>query len=306
MIDRRGVLGGLALAGGVARSAWAGREEVMLWPSRPPGGGGPSGPVEVSEGGAVRNVSRPSLEVFTPAKPNGSAVIVAAGGGYTRIERGKEAYPAARWLTDRGVTAFVLTYRLPGEGWEDGPLAPLQDAQRALRTVRAGAADRRLDPQRIGVLGFSAGGHLLGLAAARSAFESYGPRDAIDRQPAHPAFAALLYPVVTLERPYQHTSTCRVLVGRDATPALAAEWSVQTHVRRRCPPMFLAQADDDRISDPANSRILAQACEAAGVPVEWHPFATGGHGFAMGRPGTASEAWPGLCQAWLQRLGVLA
>ncbi|KAB1071642.1 alpha/beta hydrolase [Methylobacterium planeticum] len=308
MIDRRSLIAALAAASlpGMARAQPA-PERLPLWPQEPPGGGdGPSGPLATSEAGAISNIARPFLEIFAPAQPNGTAVLIAAGGGYRRIAVGREAYPAALWLNQQGVTAFVLTYRLPREGWAAGPLAPLQDAQRALRLVRAEAGRRQLDRKRVGSLGFSAGGHLLGMASVRSAFRSYPAGDAVDDASARPDFTALLYPVITLEPPYQHTSTCRELVGPDADPAASAEWSVQTHVRGNCPPMFLAQADDDRISDPANTRLLAEACSGEGVPVEWDRFESGGHGFAMGRPGTPTEAWPGRYRDWMVRLGVLA
>jgi len=311
-IDRRSVLlgAGVALAArptkagampetrAAASSTW-----LPLWPGLPPGGGGPVGPPEIDERGAVRNIAVPGLDVFAPARPNGLAILVAAGGGDKRIEMEKEARPAARWLVARGVTAFVLSYRLPREGWADGPLAPLQDAQRALRLIRMRAPSHGIDPDRIGVLGFSAGGHLMGLAAARSAFRAYAPVDATDTGSARPATAALIYPIITLEPPYDHTSTRVQLIGRHPSPEASADWSVQTHVRSRCPPVFLAQAEDDPISDIANSRIMAQACERAGIPVEAHILATGGHGFNMGRPGTPSEHWPGWYAAWLTRSG---
>lgn len=292
-----------ALAGGQAR---AGADTVRLWPGSPPGGGGPAGPREVDGKGAVSAIADPSLEVFPPSAPNGAAVLVAGGGGYKRIEMEREARPAARWLAARGITAFVLAYRLPGEDWGDGPLVPLQDAQRALRLIRSRAGAYRIDPERIGVLGFSAGGHLMGMASARSAFASYRPVDAADAVPARPAAAALIYPVITLEPPYDHTSTRVQLVGRHPTPADSADWSVESHVRARCPPVFLAQAQDDRISDIANSRIMREACDRAGVPVEAHAFAAGGHGFAMGRPGTDSADWPNLYAGWLRRVGIPA
>ena len=166
-------------------------------------------------------------------------MLVAGGGGYKRIEMGTEAEPAARWLAARGITAFVLTYRLPDEGWAEGPSAPLQDAQRALRLIGANAGRFGIEPSRIGVLGFSSGAHLLGLAATRSVFESYRPVDDVDTQPARPALAALIYPVITVKPPYDHTSTRRVLVGDTPSAAQSAEWSVETHVRQHCPPVFL-------------------------------------------------------------------
>lgn len=306
MVDRRAFL---AATGGwlAATPLNAIQAEAVspLWPGSPPGGGGPDGPERVDERGAVSNVARPSLAVVMPQRPNGAAMLIAAGGGYRRIEREKEARPAARWLAARGVTAYILTYRLPGEGWRDGPLAPLQDAQRALRLIRSRAAVDRIDPVRIGVLGFSAGAHLLGLAATRSAFASYRPADSVDALPARPAGAALIYPIITLEPPYDHTATRRVLVGRQPDPEASAAWSVETHVRGGCPPVFLVQTEDDPIADPAHARLMAEACRRAGVPVELHTVPRGGHGFGMGRPGTPTENWPGWYETWLAGEGLM-
>jgi acetyl esterase/lipase len=309
MMHRRDVL---LLAAGVltASAAHAAEpdappsETVPLWPAEPPGGGGPSGPVAVDHRGAISNIARPDMQVFVPAQPNGAAMLVAAGGGYRRIGLAHEAFPAAQWLTARGITAFVLEYRLPDEGWNVGPLAPLQDAQRALRLIRDQAEARKLDPARLGVLGFSAGGNLLGLAATRSGFASYTPVDDADVLSARPDNAALIYPVITVEPPYDHTSTRRVLVGEEPTTAESREWSVQSHVGPDCPPTFLVQAADDRIANPANIRIMAAACEKAGISVEMHEVPTGGHGFGMGRPGTPTMQWPDWYAGWLARIGV--
>ena len=274
---------------------------IRLWPGSPPGGGGPSGDIRISAKGAASHIATPALEVFAPARPNGMAVLIAGGGGYKRIELANEAYPAAKWFNDQGITAFVMTYRLPPEGWTDGPLAPLQDAQRAVRLIRAGARDRQLDPGKIGVLGFSAGGHLTGMAAARSDFQAYAPADEVDAVSARPDFAALAYPVITLQPPYDNTVTRRSLVGEHPAPEASAEWSVETHVRAGCPPVFLVQADDDPIANPANTRIMEKACQAAGVPVERHALPSGGHGFGMGVPGAPSAQWPAWYRDWLHR-----
>jgi acetyl esterase/lipase len=274
---------------------------LPLWPDLPPGGGGPSGPVVENARGAISNIAVPTIEVFAPAKPNGIAMLVAGGGGYKRISMRNEARPAAQWLNDRGITAFVLSYRLPGEGWNNAPLAPLQDAQRAIRLIRANARRFNVDPAHLGVLGFSAGGHLLGLAATRSAFASYQPVDRADTLSARPDFAALIYPVITLKPPYDHTSTRRVLIGRDPSAAMSAQWSVEDHVQAHCPTMFLVQAKDDPISDPENTLIMQAACQRAGIPVELHQLEKGGHGFGMGRPGKASAAWPDWFTSWLER-----
>ena len=285
MLHRRSVLAAPALALVWPRAASA-AQTLRLWPGPPPGGGGPIGPVAIDARGAIYDIAVPTLEVFEPVRPNGAAMLVAGGGGYKRIEMETEARPAARWLAARGITAFVLAYRLPTEGWNAGPLAPLQDAQRAIRSIRL-----QMPGARLGVLGFSAGGHLMGMAAG-------GVSD-------QPDAAALIYPVITLEPPYDHTSTRRSLIGPHPTPASAAAWSVQNYVRPGAPAIFLVQADDDPISDPANSAIMAEACRRAGVPVEVHRLSSGGHGFGMGRPGTPSAAWPGWFKAWLQQQRLL-
>ncbi|MFP3542919.1 alpha/beta hydrolase [Rhizobium sp. SIMBA_035] len=304
MPTRRSILtaiGALALLPRISRAEAAAPASLTLWPGSPPGGGGSSGDVRQNSKGAVSNIAIPKIDVFAPETPNGTAFLIAAGGGYKRIEMQSEALPAAQWLNDRGITAFVLSYRLPAEGWEAGPLAPLQDAQRALRLIRANAGTFQINPDRLGVLGFSAGAHLLGLAATRSAFASYEPIDAADRPSARPDLAALIYPVITLKPPFDHTSTRKVLIGSDPGAALTSEWSVEDHVKAHCPPVFLVQAQDDPISDPQNTLIMQAACEKAGVPVELHRLASGGHGFGMGVPSTDTAAWPGYFSTWLDK-----
>ncbi|MCB8879337.1 alpha/beta hydrolase [Acidisoma cellulosilytica] len=302
-LTRRAALAALATGLVLPSAARAeARDIIPLWPDGPPGGGGPAGPERISTRGAISHIAIPHLRVYRPENPTGAAVLVAAGGGYRHIEMGMEAAPAAHWLAARGITAFALLYRLPDEGWSAGPYAPLQDAQRAMRLVRAQAG---LQDGRIGVLGFSSGGHLMGMTATRFDKASYAPVDAVDRLSARPDNAALIYPVITLEPPYDNTSTRRVLIGQTPSAAESADWSVQTAVRKNGPPVFLVQADDDPISNPANTRIMAQACAKADVPVEWHRLAQGGHGFGMGQPGSDTALWPGWYQEWLQRQGML-
>jgi acetyl esterase/lipase len=283
-------------------------EVIDLWPGLPPGGGGPTaadGRFDETREGVITNVSRPCLMVVRAAKPNGAAVIVAAGGGYRRIDIGNEGVPVAHWLAASGITAFVLIYRLPGEGWGSGPDAAFQDVQRALRVVRAGAAGVGIDPPRIGLLGFSAGGHLMGEAAARAQHQAYRPIDDTDALPARPELAGLIYPVITLRVPFDRTSTRRVLVGETPTPDQAHAYSVDTHVRERAPPMFLAQAADDPIAVVDNSLIMFSALRAALIPTELHLFERGGHGFGLGVPGSPAAAWPALFLTWMRRRGFL-
>ena len=267
-------------------------EVIPLWSGTPPGGGGPEGTLKISPDGALSHIRTPTLSVYSPSTPNGFAVLIAAGGGYKRLEMRKEALPAAAWLTARGFTAYVLTYRLPDEGWGDGSLVALQDAQRALRIIRQ-------REKQVSVLGFSAGGHLLGLAATRSHFVSYPPTDALDSLPARADRAALIYPVVTLEPPYTHTSTHRILAGKGASLQQDARWSVQNFVTPQSPPFFLVQAKDDPVSNPENTLILQAACQREHVPVELFRYSRGGHGFGMGRPGTPTMKWPAHYERWL-------
>ncbi|OQP86496.1 alpha/beta hydrolase [Rhizobium rhizosphaerae] len=304
MLDRRAfLLTGLLAAPALVGRAWAAETAYPLWPSTPPGAGGPSGAPEISARGAITNVARPFITVVRPGKANGAAMLIAAGGGYKRIENAKEAMPAARWLVAQGITAFILTYRLPREGWSEPPVAPLQDAQRALRLIRAMAPSQDIDPDRVGTLGFSAGGHLMGMLATRAAAPLYPQADPADALPARPAVLALAYPIITMEPPYDDTSARRSLIGRHPSARQSREWSVETHVRAPCPATFLAQAADDPIADPAHSAIMADACRKAGVPVERHLFSSGGHGFAMGRPGTPTTQWPEMLADWLARQG---
>lgn len=294
-MNRREFLTGLAAMVATARFSFAadGPVEIPLWNGTPPGGGGPKGPRIFSPSGALRNVLMPGLSVMTPSSPNGRAVLIAAGGGYRQIEIGQEVLPAARWLNIRGYTAYILKYRLPAEGWNDGNRVALQDAQRALRIVRQ-------REKQVSVLGFSAGGHLMGMAAARSDFQAYAPRDSIDELSTRPDSMDLIYPVITLEKPYTHTSTHKVLVGPHATASAEAVWSVQNFVSPETPPCFIVQAEDDPVSDPHNSLIMYDACRRNKVPVEMHRYPTGGHGFGMGRPETETTEWPVEYEKWLK------
>lgn len=278
---------------------------IRLWPDVPPGGGGPRGPRKISARGAMTGIATPTVDLYLPPRPNGSAMLIAAGGGYKRIETGAEAIPAARWLVRRGIIAAVLSYRLPREGWTAGPLAPLQDAQRALRLLRGGMFSDAVNSDRVGLMGFSAGGHLMAMTAARPEFRSYPPVDDRDELRASATALALAYPVVTLMPPYDKTATRISLVGQHPSRAESALWSVETHVTPAFPPTFVIGAADDTVVDPQNGVILERACANAGVAIERHLLPTGGHGFGMGIAGTPSEAWPALLERWLSGQGML-
>ncbi|HXC55905.1 MAG TPA: alpha/beta hydrolase [Rhizomicrobium sp.] len=325
-MDRRSVLGlgALALAGAALPSRAADvpssdrlpgdpAEIVPLWPKTPPGGKGVHLKLDIFERSptpelfrdrAVTDIQEPVLTVFRPDKPDGSALLLAPGGGYKRVVIDKEGFEAARRLNGAGVTVFVLRYRLPFEGWANGPDVPLQDAQRAMRLIRARAGEFAVDPRRVGVLGFSAGGHVAASLITRFDAKVYAPADAIDKQDARPDFAGLMYPVVSMIPPIAHAGSREKLLGADPGAAQQAAYSCERLVTARTPPTFLALAADDKEVDPQNSLAMAASLRGAGVPSELHMFEEGGHGFglrlAQGRP---AAIWPDLLLRWGARHG---
>ncbi len=286
-------------------------ETVKLWTGDPPGAPAAMPDAKLRKAATagrsdvrLSGVAVPVLFVYRPAKPGGVGLIVMPGGGYRSLSLQNEGTNVARVFTDRGWTVFVLSYRLPGEGWLDRSDVPMQDAVRAIRTIRAQAARFGVDPKRIGVLGFSAGGHLAASLAVAPDDVVYTPRDAIDRQPAAPAFVGLAYPVTTLEPPCAGTASHRNLLGPDPASALVARRSPLLHVGRTMPPSFVVHALDDPIVDPACSIAWLQACRAAGSPVEAQFIEKGGHGFGMklaqDNPGAV---WPEQFRLWAARHG---
>ncbi|TPG53093.1 alpha/beta hydrolase [Sphingomonas glacialis] len=254
---------------------------------------------------AVTGISRPRLVVFRPRIANGSAVLVAPGGGYARVVIDKEGYELGRWLAARGFTVFVLFYRLPGEGWAAGPDVALADAQRAMRVIRSRARDYGIYPERVAAMGFSAGGHVCGDLATRFDVPVYTAVDAADRLASRPDVAALIYAVQSMTPKLAHPGSRDLLIGRGASVALAAAHSTALNVTGKTPPCFLVHAEDDATVDVENTIEFRAACKAAKVPVETHLFTSGGHGFglrsAMGKP---AEAWPDLFLAWARTQGL--
>lgn len=256
--------------------------------------------IEGSAKGAVSGISNARMEIYRPLKPNGTAVVIFGGGGYFRIQIGSAAKPTAQWLQSLGVTAAVVYYRLPADGW--APVSPFQDGQRAMRLLRAQAASLGVDPERIGALGFSAGGNLAGIVATRFDAPLYPPVDAADQLSARPDFLAMIYPVVSMRAPLDHTRSQRELASQDDAQQA---YSVEQHVRKDMPPVFLAQAVDDRTVDVGHSVAMYQATHAAGIPVELHLFEAGGHSWGLGKPGTLVAQWPRLFANWARSHGYL-
>jgi len=290
-------------------------ETIDLWPKGAPGMPAKP-PVEVAterskdtsqlNDRSVAGVSTPRMAVFRPAKPNGASLLVFPGGGYVRMAMDKEGYEIGRLLAARGVTVFVLFYRLPGEGWANRADVPLQDAQRAMRLIRSRATKYRLDPERIGAMGFSAGGHLCADLVARFAAKTYEPADAADTLSARPMIAAPIYPVVSMDLSVAHAGSRQALLGPDPSPALIAAHSPDHNITSACPPCFLCAAEDDATVPVENSLLLHAALRAAKVPVELHLFGEGGHGFGLrGVVGKPAAAWPELFVTWAKSRGWL-
>jgi acetyl esterase/lipase len=287
-------------------------ETIDLWPKGPPARLAAPLAETVDERStdalvtdrSVRGITSPRMAVFRPDRPNGAAVMITPGGGYKWIVVDKEGYEIARWLTARGFTAFVLFYRLPGEGWSSGPDTPLVDAQRAMRLIRHRARDFAIDPERVGAMGFSAGGHLCADLAARFAATVHDPVDAADRLSARPFCAAPIYPVVSMDPGIAHPGSRSLLLGAAPSSSLEAMHSPDRNVPVDAPPHFLLHAEDDDVVPAENTVRMRAALKARQVPVETHLFAHGGHGFGLRRAiGKPVEAWPDLWRAWARTVG---
>lgn len=281
-------------------------ETIDLWPGVPPHRATPPAE-EVRERSTdpayndriVLHVARPRMAVFRPERPNGAAALITPGGGYNYVVVDKEGYELARWLAARGVTVFVLFYRLPQEGWTAGPDAPLADAQRAMRLIRHRAADYGVDPARLCAIGFSAGGHVCASLLTRFAAEVYAPADAADSLSARPDAAAPIYPVVSMSAPDAHGGSRANLIGADASPERERAYSPHLHVPADAPPSFLLHAEDDPSVPVANTLLLRDALRARGIATETHLFPDGGHGFGLRLArGKSVEHWPDLFFAW--------
>jgi acetyl esterase/lipase len=281
-------------------------EEILLWPGTPPGNGKVIGPEKIGGAGtgfgALSNIATPRMRVYRPTTANGAAVLVAGGGGYFRIQLWKESTPTAQWLQAQGFTVFELIYRLPNDGWDAA--APFMDAQRAMRIIRSRAGEFGVDPARIGIMGFSAGGHLAGFTALQPERPLYTGSDAYERVSARPDFAVLLFPVVTLRKPYDTTRTRREIIGEKPSARAEADWSLDTHVSKDAPPTIIFASADDTTTPPGHGILLFEKLIAAGASAELHMFRDGGHGWGLGKPEQVISQWPALFAHWAQSLEI--
>ncbi len=239
------------------------------------------------------------ITLYRPAQPNGTAVVICPGGGYGGLAVQPEGHGIAAWLNGHGVTGVVLEYRMPA----GRHAVPLLDAQRAVRTVRAHAKDWSIDPAKIGIIGFSAGGHLASTAATH--FDAGKPEatDAVEKVSCRPDFAILVYPVISMGE-LTHGGSRNNLLGKDPSAELIELYSNEKQVTDKTPPTFLAHPLDDTVVVPANSRLLYEALQAHKVPSKYLELASGGHGL-NGYQGPMWDAWQTQSLAWLVELKLL-
>lgn len=319
MIDRRQMMGlGLAAtvattaraqSGGARVTAWPGSESFPLWPGSPPNSP-PTPPRQrgemsgnpASPGLWMRGVAIPTVSVFRPKRPDGRAVLSIPGGGYSFVSVENEGINVAQALNPKGITVFVLTYRLPIDGWKNPADVPQQDAIRAMRLIRSRAREFRIDPDKLGIVGFSAGGHLGATLATGHADRVYADVDAADRLSARPAFAGLVYAVTTIAVGGPKGQSRKNLLGDDPDPALVARYAAESRIDMNTPPIFLVHAIDDGLVPVDMSLSTLATARAAGVPVEAHLYEKGGHGFGVGNgPDHPAAGWTDIFDRWITR-----
>jgi len=306
---RSGALAGILLASvfaGNASSAepsiWQpspGHTQITIWPGAAPDGSPVPGPETNSQGG-VTNVTRPTMTVYGPKGANtGAVVVVIPGGGFQMLAIDLEGTEVCDWLTSRGVTCVLLKYRVPSAPYvwrcdcrphnRSLSTPSLEDAQRTLRLVRAHAAAWRIDPHKVGVLGFSAGGYLVAEVSNYFKARLYAPVDAADQESTRPDFAIAIYP--------GHLAL--------AENGIALNPTIRSHITAQTPPTFLLQNEDDHVDSIADSLSYYMGLKAAGVPVELHAYAQGGHAFGLRRSKLPVSGWPHLVETWLRTIGMI-
>jgi acetyl esterase/lipase len=274
---------------------------LPVWPGAVPGDYGTIGPERVrapsdaptKDAKWITGVTKPTITVFRPdkAKNTGAAMVICPGGGYWNLAWDLEGEEVAAWLNSVGMTGIVLKYRVPRRPGQPEPLpapGPLLDSQRAVSLVRSRAKEWEIDPNRIGIVGFSAGGHLAVMTATYFDKRAYEPIDDIDKVSCRPNFAVVVYP--------------GYLVPEDQDTDVLAPY---IRIPAGTPPMFLVQASDDPESGPENSVAMYLALKRAHVPAELHVYAEGGHGFSVRKSSRPCSTWPERCVAWLRSQGVL-
>jgi acetyl esterase/lipase len=260
-----------------------------LWPDGPPLG-------------ENAKADDPEMTIYVPDQPNGTAVVIFPGGGYWGLAMDHEGHQVAQWLNSFGVAGIIVSYRRgPGAAHP----VPLLDAQHAIRTVRANAAEWQIDPNRIGVLGFSAGGHLASSTGVHFDSGDANADDPIGQASCRPDFMVLVYPVISMTQDYMHKGSRNNLIGENPDPALAQKMSSELQVTTETPPTFLILTNEDSAVPAENSVYFYLALRKAGVPAEMHIFEKGRHGFGLAPFNYILHDWMDLCQQWMEQRGLL-
>lgn len=280
---------------------------IPLWPDNIPNSRPSEEKENITTGNIkwIRNVQEPDIACFLPTKQNrtGASVLICPGGGYGGLAYDWEGTDIARWFSGKGIAAFVLKYRLPGsESFIQSDEAPLQDAQRAIRLIRTHASHWNLDQAQIGVMGFSAGGHLASTLGTLYDTPQFFEYDYIDSVSAKPDFMILVYPVISMEEKITHKGSKSNLLGEYPTQALVKRYSNELNVDEETPPAFILHASDDEAVPVANSLRFYEALIENEIPVEMHLFPSGGHGFSLAIGKGQLSAWPDILHQWLLNL----
>ncbi len=295
------VIFAIALLGRVGALSADSPKEILLWPASHPANQGDEPKTVDSPEWTERVTKSPMLTPFLPAadKRGGAAIVICPGGGYGGLAMQKEGLDTAEWFRAQGVAGIVLRYRCGG-GKNQQPV-PLEDAQHAIRTVRARAGEWGIDPQRVGVIGFSAGGHLA--STATTMFDDGDPKaaDPVDRQSSRPDFSVLVYPVISMETGVTHNGSRKNLLGDSPSDELIEHWSSYRRVGDKTPPTFLVHASDDKAVLAKNSLLFYQALVDHGIPTEMHVYEEGGHGFGMFHGDRPVDHWPEQLLPWLKK-----
>lgn len=265
--------------------------------------------VEKRDSGEIIRISlvqTPEMTVYLPSKrtATGQAVVICPGGGYAYLSFNWEGSDPARFLCAKGIAAIVLKSRLPNSKSNiTSHLSPLMDAKRAIRTVRFYAPKWNIKRDAIGIMGFSAGGHLASTAGTHFDAGNSGAVDSIEQQSSRPDFMVLVYPVISMSKPIMHPGSRNNLLGQQADTELAKLYSNELQVTKDTPPTFLLHTMDDKTVPVENSLLFYQALKDNGVPAEMHLFPKGGHGFGLGIGKGGVEGWMDLCVEWMRGLG---
>ncbi|WP_234572563.1 alpha/beta hydrolase [Rhodohalobacter sp. 614A] len=283
-----------------------GQKVLPLWPDEIPNSQ-QTDKTEIHEINDILRIGQvqvPTLEIYLPTKRHstGQAVVICPGGGYRILAYDWEGTNIAKWLNSKGIAAFVLKYRLPISGSVVTPhQAPLQDAKRAIRTVRANAEEWNLSENKIGVMGFSAGGHLAStLGTHFNREETIDDKDSIDTMSARPDFMILVYPVITMKESFTHQGSLNNLLGDNPDDEMIEYYSNETQVTEETPPTFLIHASDDTAVPVQNSLMFYKALNENGISSEMHIYPEGGHGFALGLGKGHLQGWTDRLYDWLQ------